>query len=747
MGKKRTAEPKAAGFGRPKKSVKTVVAAPPARLAELAAIDLNPENDENAPGDDVDAGNDVELANVDEVNAAHAAVGAQAMATLNLITAPVDEDVATANAAIHSTVLDARRQLISNAEFSDMLTAEEVKLDVATAQSGAQLGIRAHYQEEIAVAALGQHGCHESGLNVFKIDFLSTPLKNAPLNKHKLNWLVEKFFSKPFSNLPYTVTAALAEGLKPSHAWGSLIVVSPPELLWAPVIGAAHMMSNCGLTEEEILSIRRAFLNASVQLKYFSNPQDLLFEAHANRHEFSSIGEIARRTPLQRVFDCLQGASLLPNANVRTFFDLWKKRVADDPSGEPLTKGYIDAVFTTDKKVLQISPKAKQMLLKKDSELPQQRNPFDSIYKIEGLAKKVTGALEVEWVVAAVYDLVETKVYNSKDCTVRFLLGKGGSEKGMVDVLHAQFQLGACLRTWAEEQHLRVACPEGNLGIQWRTSVEYRADLAGDMTWVGANKPSAEKIIRLYEDAVFAVDMQEEVKKQLNSHSPIQDLLKTGTLKARLDSIVEELEADGMSRPVTQQPSHPPGPSSSSATVDPTGLAGQQTPILQTAKLDTEGVLDRWWQYARNLVARRAKFIVFPGTPVAVAEIVKESAVAAIALEPHQKLGVMYDHKLAGEPNARVQTRLVPFREQHCGVGVKGTLPLLPTTMMMITATTTTTTTTITTTSVAPGIGRWAKCCYRHLTMMMTSELTAIESQYRLRLPLASLHHHPSPRT
>ena len=150
----------------------------------------------------------------------------------------IDPEVASANAVIHSQITEAQRTILSTVEFSDMRTASETGSadDDSTA-------IRAAYQEAKAIASLKKHSKYSTGLNLFKVDPLSNPLKGAPVVKYKLDWLVNNMFAKAFDDIPYTITVGLTTGMSPSSAFGSLILISLVNcsgLLSWPLHGSWH---------------------------------------------------------------------------------------------------------------------------------------------------------------------------------------------------------------------------------------------------------------------------------------------------------------------------------------------------------------------------------------------------------------------------------------------------------------------------------------------------------------------------
>ena len=258
------------------------------------------------------------------------------LAVLSSSAIVVDPEVAKSNALLHTQVNNAKRFILEREDLSDM----------ATATAEPSESIRALCQIDTTLAALQKHGKHQTGLSIWQIDALSNPLKGAPVLQHKLRWLIQHYYSQPFDDLSYTLTLGLTQGMTPASAFGSLILVSPPELLLAPILGFAEMVRDKGLTQEERSKCRNALLTASVCIKWYPNAQDLLFDAHNNRRDFSSIGSIAPRTTLQRIFDILQGAEMLTAPNARSVFEYWKLKVKDEPDQEELKLGYIDAVFT-----------------------------------------------------------------------------------------------------------------------------------------------------------------------------------------------------------------------------------------------------------------------------------------------------------------------------------------------------------------------------------------------------------------
>ena len=176
--------------------------------------------------------------------------------------------------------------------------------------------------------------------------------------------------------------------------------------------------------------------------------------------------------------------------------------------------------------------------------------------------------------------------------------------------------------------------------------------------------------------------MDEEIERHLRSHHPIHELLVKSPLKDRLEAIVEERAEESDNKPSTTPVKPQAGididvavPDSLAVTTTVLTMVAKndiETAIAEKVKNDTEGVMDKWKEYAQNMVARRIKVLVHPGTPVGVSECIRQSAIMNVDLGETGNIGAMYDHKTAGEATCRMQQRLHPFRESHCLASVRG---------------------------------------------------------------------------
>eukprot|EP00969_Alexandrium_andersonii_P345923 15291392-Alexandrium_andersonii.AAC.1 len=80
---------------------------------------------------------------------------------------------------------------------------------------------------------------------------------------------------------------------------GSLCLLSPPEHIFAAILGAARLVE-AGATEDDLKLLRKAFLAADVQIEVVPNKEQQHWRAHAVRETIVEVGEVVKRTALQR---------------------------------------------------------------------------------------------------------------------------------------------------------------------------------------------------------------------------------------------------------------------------------------------------------------------------------------------------------------------------------------------------------------------------------------------------------------
>ena len=89
---------------------------------------------------------------------------------------------------------------------------------------------------------------------------------------------------------------------------------------------------------------------------------------------------------------------------------------------------------------------------------------------------------------------------------------------------------------------------------------------------------------------------------------------------------------------------------------------------------DDDGVLAKWGKFAKTTTIRRASIVTHPGTGIGVSNAIKGSVFPKMLSDMKDGgfIGVLYDHKLAGEASARAQLRLAAFRDDFCISFIRG---------------------------------------------------------------------------
>ena len=108
---------------------------------------------------------------------------------------------------------------------------------------GGEGGVRKAYSKADCQYALKTRGKYSSGNTIFAANHFSAPARCAHHSELKLNWLVDRFFSRVFDEVPYALHAALPPVDCAEKFLGNLMITSPPEMYWAPLLGLQQLIA------------------------------------------------------------------------------------------------------------------------------------------------------------------------------------------------------------------------------------------------------------------------------------------------------------------------------------------------------------------------------------------------------------------------------------------------------------------------------------------------------------------------
>ena len=289
---------------------------------------------------------------------------------------------------------------------------------------------------------------YECGLNIFWLNWFESLTNMAPIPEFKVRWLQNHFFRTIADDFPngWRLFIALKTGENPNSMRGSLLVLSPLELIWSFVLGVKEVLP--GISEDEKLLLRKAMLTIPVEFHTIDDLKTRLFKCHALREAITQAGDSVRRSATARMMDIIESKRLLDSTTTgqplgaAACAKLWAENVkmSENENSEPIKVGFVDAVFTIEKRMLRNTHIAK-LIVDADQNMPN--NPFNSVYKFDTIIKKAGTEPAIRWCVAGCLDLVKSGVITSGELAVRQLSGRGlPGGKGLLDTLLGKFELG-----------------------------------------------------------------------------------------------------------------------------------------------------------------------------------------------------------------------------------------------------------------------------------------------------------------
>ena len=175
---------------------------------------------------------------------------------------------------------------------------------------GEEGGVRKAYSKADCQYALKTRGKYSSGNTIFAANHFSAPARCAHHSELKLNWLVDRFFTRVFDEVPYALHAALPPVDCAEKFLGNLMITSPPEMYWAPLLGLQQLIA-AGISDADIDICKKALQNVELHMTIFFTSEQVLFACHQRRKDFEQIGLSVKQTCMQKVFHVLQARTLI----------------------------------------------------------------------------------------------------------------------------------------------------------------------------------------------------------------------------------------------------------------------------------------------------------------------------------------------------------------------------------------------------------------------------------------------------
>ena len=401
----------------------------------------------------------------------------------------------------------------------------------------------------------------------------------------------------------------------PHEIAGSIVVISPMEMVWAAIFGWTEMLRN-DPPAEDVQRIKEAMLTAEVRIRR-ARPDDgslgTLWSAHNARESIVTLGDSVRRTCCQRLLDLMHAKTLLDKKTGQALgaekcAEMWNENVRLHPGAEPVKAAYVDAVFTVHKRLLSMDRVA-EAVLRADA---AGSSAFDSVYKMDAVIKRCGSPQCIAFVTLALLDAVSKSILTPGELSIRNLTGRGlPGGKGFLDTMVAKYELADKLFAHAVSLNLQ---PAALVKIQgWATGVDLYRQHMVNRAWVATLANSAQTFIGLWEDFVVANKMDVVLKQQKLNGGAVADLLSHDPLKPILDKIVQELDDEGCKKPVGS-----PDKKDSLMSLDDAMKSGDSDGAPGGADSSTPGIADHhirpWVEYAENLFDKHVTLTVDSGS-------------------------------------------------------------------------------------------------------------------------------------
>ena len=454
-------------------------------------------------------------------------------------------------------------------------------------------------------------------LNLWWLDLFAGPTISSGVSRARVRDLSNHFFSTPGAwPSTFKLDVEVPHGKLPHEIAGSIVVISPMEMVWAAVFGWTELLRN-DPPAEDVQRIKEAMLTAEVRIKR-ARPDDgslgTLWSAHNARESIVTLGDSVRRTCCQRMLDLMHAKTLLDKKAGQIFgaekcAEMWNANVRLHPGAEPVKAAYVDAVFTVHKRLLSVDRVA-EAVLRADA---AGNSAFDSVYKMDAVIKRCGSPQCIAFVTLALLDAVSKSILTPGELSIRNLTGRGmPGGKGLLDTMVAKYELADKLFTHAVSLNLQ---PAALIKIQeWASGVDLYRQHMVNRAWVATLANSAQTFIGLWEDFVVANRMDVVLKQQKLNGGAVAELLSHDPLKPILDKIVEELDDEGCKKPVGS-----PDKRDSLISLDDAMKIGDSDGLPDGAVgSTTPGIADHhirpWVEYAENLFDKHVTLTVDSGS-------------------------------------------------------------------------------------------------------------------------------------
>jgi hypothetical protein len=296
---------------------------------------------------------------------------------------------------------------------------------------------------------------------------------------------------------------------------GKLRLLSPEEAIHALILRIAEAI-NATRPVEEMQIWLDCLLNVSFEFVAVDSEEAFFWSAMNTREAIGAMFDGHFRTPVQRCYEVAafretRQLAVGGKVSVADIVTEWQTKFRSSNMSERIDREYIDVCLVIYDRLLTI-PVVRDEILGADETLGR-KTPFDSIYKLEAVARRAmpkrgSAAVAVDkayFLVKGLCDYVQNGDYSGAELSVRALSGKGHGGRGLCDLLlYKQDLLRYLLHEWVEKLDLDVDVKVLLRQVMeshstYRIHFGFRGGVPVDMSWLVTMSPAEKSVFRLVE--------------------------------------------------------------------------------------------------------------------------------------------------------------------------------------------------------------------------------------------------------
>ncbi|CAJ1360662.1 unnamed protein product, partial [Effrenium voratum] len=541
-------------------------------------------------------------------------------------------------------------------------------------------------------AAFNAGSKYQCAVNFMWLDHFILASPHVPVNEDSVQGLIGQYFTKP-SVIPADAPVHVVAGdvAKAEHAveQKKLRILSPPEMVMAVLLQRDIKTSDMDVLHEWA----EALAACPCVFHKIDNEDERHIASLQLRENISQNFASMRMSALQKVFD-IQGLMAAKTSLTKEQVVAHYATVRYAKNSEPVKARFVDDALYVLKHALP-NPKVQSIVLKMENYGPA--NPFDSVCKLQKIAKRAGGSKEnLEWCFQILQDFWEAGCYAEDKFADRALDGKQPrcDGKGTVDLLVAKREVlvyltGELLDSLFKDDDKAVIRNTCRCVESFREKCGYQCAPVGLQWKAGLAKP-VDMMLQLIEVAVYSQDLDPAIFSGVRQRKDAKGIVETQPFSDKIEAvrraIQEAQQPDRYSLAQAACPSEEAEDSEREADLDgnepPSDLV-REWQTLQGQKNIVDSYVTKCWNTLDTIV----KLEVEPAEGLAdfIQERLKGSACQAIRDKaktdeaPSNSSSyamLIYDMKSAGEASSHPSTRLPPLRQngEHLKDFIRGSL-------------------------------------------------------------------------